>query len=250
MRFSGQGLFDGFGAVGLQIGSGVTAAPVNIVGGVRVVGSVSADAFQGDATAIHITDGANVPEIRNEDFIEASISHSVAATTDLATTASGILIDAGASVSTISNFGTLQATANSDNAKAYALRDLSGNVTSVLNEGVISAVVTPITAGLSLPSSTNLEPDIAIDLSAKHHRRGPDPNHQPDPDRGGGDHHHQLHRRGVDHRRPDHHHGDHDDHHHDHDRRGDDDHDNHHTDHARDCRRRAARQRPPTPCRS
>ncbi len=88
------------------------------------------------------------------------------ATTDPVATSSGILIDAGANVTSINNYGTLQASANGDNMKAYAIHDLSGSVSSVLNEGVISAVVTPVTANLALPSSTNTEPTVALDLSA------------------------------------------------------------------------------------
>ena len=158
---AGEGVYDGVTATGLLVGSGAT-----ITGGVRVVGSVSADSFEADATAIHIGSGANVAEIRNEDFIESSISHSVVATTDPQATSSGILIDAGANVGAITNYGTLQASANGDNMKAYAIRDLSSaGLTSVLNEGVIRAVVTPVTANLALPSATNLQPTIALDLS-------------------------------------------------------------------------------------
>ncbi len=163
---AGEGVYDGVTASALQIGSGAANSGVNIAGGVRVVGSISADSFEADATAIHISSGAVVPTIQNEDFIESSISHSVVATTDPVATSSGILIDAGANVTSINNYGTLQASANGDNMKAYAIRDLSGSVSSVLNEGVISAVVTPVTANLALPSSTNTEPTVALDLSA------------------------------------------------------------------------------------
>ena len=158
---AGEGVYDGVTATGLLVGSGAT-----INGGVRVVGSVSADSYEADATAIHIGSGANVAQIRNEDFVESSISHSVVATTDPIATSRGILIEGGATVGAINNYGTLQASANGDNMKAYAIQDLSGSVTSVLNEGVIRAVVTPVTANLALPSATNLEPTVALDLSA------------------------------------------------------------------------------------
>ena len=165
---AGEGVYDGVGATALQIGSGSTSAPVNLVGGVRVVGSISADSFLANATAIHIEAGGNVPEIRNEDFIESSISSSVASGTNLAgldtpnAASTAILIDAGANVGSISNYGTLQASANGDAFTAAAVRDLSGKITNVLNEGVISAIVTPATAGLTLsPGST-----VALDLQA------------------------------------------------------------------------------------
>ena len=161
---AGEGVYDGVAATGLQVGSGIT-----ITGGVRVVGSIAADSFEADATAIHVLSGATVPEIRNEDFIEASVSNSVVAasnpvsTLNPAAVSSGILIDQGATVSTITNYGTLQASANGDAMKAVAIRDASTNgLSSVLNEGVISASVTPVTANLALPSSVNT----ALDLSA------------------------------------------------------------------------------------
>ncbi len=158
---AGEGVYDGIAATGLQVGAGT------INGGVRVVGSVAADSFEADATAIHILSGANVAQIRNEDFIESSISHSVVATTDPVATSTGILIDAGGTVNSINNYGTLQASANGDNMKAYAIRDLSATgLSSVLNEGVIRASVTPVTANLALPSSSNTEPNVALDLSA------------------------------------------------------------------------------------
>ena len=164
---AGEGVYDGVTATGLQIGSGSAAAPVTFVGGVRVVGSVSADSFLANATAINILAGSNVPEIRNEDFIEASVSSSVATGTNLAgidnpnAVAGGLLIQPGANVGAITNYGTLQASANGDTMTAFAVKDLSGSVSSVLNEGVISAVVTPITPGLILPSGATT----ALDLS-------------------------------------------------------------------------------------
>ena len=166
-EISGEGVFDGVSATGLQIGSGNTATPVTVTGGVRVVGSVSADSFVADATAIHIISGGIVPEIRNEDFIESSVANSSVTGTNYAGTANlnaastGILIDAGAQVSTISNFGILQATANGDTMTAAAVRDASGSVSNVLNEGVISAVVTPVTSELTLAAGS----DVALDLS-------------------------------------------------------------------------------------
>ncbi len=167
---AGEGVYDGVAATALQVGAntGSGGGAVNLVGGIRVVGSIAADSFLANATAIHITAGATVPEIRNEDFIESSISNSVAsgtnlAGTDIATSAStAILIDKNATVGTISNYGTLQATANGDSYTAAAVRDLSGSVSNVLNEGVISTVITPLTAGLTLPSGSTT----ALDLSA------------------------------------------------------------------------------------
>ncbi len=158
---SGQGVYDTVPATGLQIGTN-NGAGVSIAGGVRVVGSVSAQSFEANATAIDIKQGSIVPEIRNENFIAASISHSVVATNFPAgIVATGIQIESGANVGSISNFGTLEASANGDHMTAVAVRDASGSVTNILNEGVISAGVTPVTAGLVLPTGSTT----ALDLS-------------------------------------------------------------------------------------
>ena len=231
---AGEGLFDGVTATGLQIGTGLANSSVTVEGGVRIVGSVSADTFEADATAIHLYAGANVAEIRNEDFIEASVSNSVVASTDTAGTvntnavSSGIVIENGAHVGTITNFGTIQATANGDTMQAYGVQDLSGSVTKIVNEGVISATVTPITANLTLPSTANTEPNIALDLRANTSGVELDQMVNPNPI----DHH-----GGPDHRDRDHHHHGH--HHH----RGRDDHDDdHHAHLSADRRRHPARQ--------
>jgi hypothetical protein len=163
---TGQGTYDGVSATGLQIGSNNVNAPVTLTGGVRITGSVSADSYLANATAINILAGANMNEIRNEDFIEASVSNSSAsATNNFAGTdnpnaiATGISIASGATVSVLSNYGSLLASANGNSMSTTAVVDYSGTLTKVLNEGVISAVVTPTTTGL-------VEPDgIALDLS-------------------------------------------------------------------------------------
>jgi hypothetical protein len=165
---SGEGTYDGVTASALQIGSGDTTRQVSVVGGVRVVGSVSADSFLANATAINILAGATVPEIRNENFIESSISNSVATGANTAglvnanAVSTGISIAQGATVSTLSNYGTLQATANGDTMKAVAVVDSGGKLSNILNEGVISATVTPVTSGLVTPNGA----DTALNLQS------------------------------------------------------------------------------------
>ena len=164
---AGEGTYDGVNAVGLQIGSNTGGGRVNFVGGVRVVGSISADSYLANATAINILAGSNVPEIRNEDFIESSVSNSVATGTNYAgqdnlnAIATGIYIAPNATLTSLTNYGTLQATANGDAMRAMAVNDQSGTVTNVLNEGVISATVVPVTTGLVPTSSLTT----ALDLS-------------------------------------------------------------------------------------
>jgi hypothetical protein len=160
---SGFGVYDGVQANGLQIGTG--SEPVTIDGGVRVVGSVTADSYEANATAIHINAGATVPTIQNEDFIEASVSHSVLApSVDPSTAAAyGILVEQGGSLSSIVNIGTIQSSVTGDNMSAYGIvnKSTTGGTTSLLNEGVISATVTQNNTGDAVTGKA-----VAIDLSA------------------------------------------------------------------------------------
>ena len=160
---AGIGVYDGVSATGLQIGTGT--GTVSIAGGVRVVGSVTADSYEANATAIHLLGGATVPAIQNEDFIEASVSHSALVTSpDPSTAASyGILVESGASLSTITNIGTIQSSVTGDNMSAYGIvdRNTTGGVTTLTNEGVISATITPENTGDAVNGKS-----VAIDLSA------------------------------------------------------------------------------------
>ena len=192
---SGQGVYDGVAATGLLVGTGAT-----ITGGVRVVGSISADSFEANATAIHIYGGANVAEIRNEDFIEASISHSVVATTDpVVNLASG----------------------HPDRRRRqcrhdHQLRHSSGHRQRRQHEGLRGpgpvgqrpdlgaergrdqrASVTPVTVQPGAPLLHQYRAERGAGPQRQHHRLQPDPGGQPEPDRGGGQHHHQLLRRTV-----------------------------------------------------
>jgi hypothetical protein len=183
------GTYDGVTATALQIGGPITTTnnagqpvagnsqSVNFTdasggGGVRVVGSINASSYDATATAISIGAGATVPTILNQDFIDSTISHSTLALTTplLATygttsepisTAYAILIGTGASVTTINNVGTISAAATGDNASAVAIRDLSGTVTYVINQGVIES---QIAAGVTGDATTGSI--IALDLRA------------------------------------------------------------------------------------
>jgi hypothetical protein len=160
---SGQGVYDGVSATGLDIGVGNTG--VTIAGGMNVIGSVTAQAYQADATAIHLERGATVPTIellqgtytveRGQGIIGATV------TSAGANTATAILIDAGASVSTLNNFGTLTATGTGDTVNAQVVIDRSGTISKVENTGAITAVLTAAEAG-----GVTTGKAVALDLSA------------------------------------------------------------------------------------
>jgi len=178
------GTYDGVTATALQIGGSITTTnyqgvtttsnsqAVNLSGGVRIVGSVNASSYDANATAINIGVGATVPTILNQDFIDATIAHSTlalttpllstyASTSEPTSTAYAILIGAGANVGAINNVGTISAAAQGDNASAVAIRDLSGTVTNVINQGVIES---QIAAGVTGDPTTGSV--VALDLSA------------------------------------------------------------------------------------
>ncbi len=158
------GTYDGVAATALQIGAADGTGSVNMGGGVRVVGAINASSYDADATGIHLTAGGSSAEIRNEGFIESTVNHSTLDTTGsnaTAATAYGILIDPGATAPKLTNYGFLTASGVGDNASAAAVLDKSGSVNSVLNEGEISASLSPGVAG-----NANSGTLTALDLSA------------------------------------------------------------------------------------
>ncbi len=158
-EINGFGTYDGVSATALQIGTG--DGEVTIDGGIRIAGSINAESYEADSTAIHIMDGATVPEILNEDYIESTVLRSTLSTTEIAASAYGIEIEAGANVSSLVNIGTIQASVEGDNKSAYAVVDKSGTLSSILNEGIISAAISPTATGDATTGST-----VALDLSA------------------------------------------------------------------------------------
>jgi uncharacterized protein with beta-barrel porin domain len=140
---TGSGLYTGVDANAVVIGG--LGGTVSVATGMRVNGSVTAASLNGNATAIRVGSGATVPAIQIGGSVTAS-GASVAGQSSRA-----VVIDAGGSVSTITNSGTIKSTAGTA-AAAIGIVDLSGSVTTVNNSGTISA------SG----GATN----VAIDLSA------------------------------------------------------------------------------------
>ena len=141
----GYGIYDGVDANGLAIGG--LGGAVSIAGGIGVAGTVAAISYDSNATALRLGSGASTGTI--------DISGTIAATGASleGTSARALVIDAGASVDNIVVTGTVAAAALSeDNGTAIAILDSSGTVSSLSNNGRISA-----SGGLS---------NIAIDMSA------------------------------------------------------------------------------------
>ncbi|WP_242123001.1 autotransporter domain-containing protein [Sphingobium sp. Sx8-8] len=142
---AGYGIYDGVDANGLVVGG--LGGDVSLTQGLLVSGTVGAVSYDSNATALRLGSGTTADTIQ--------ISGAVGGTgSSLAgTSARGLVIDAGATSSTVINSGTISARALSTTVgTAIAFVDSSGTVSTLSNSGSISA-----TGGVS---------NIAIDMSA------------------------------------------------------------------------------------
>ena len=149
----GNGVFDGNGGNALQIGAGGHA--VQIDGGAHIIGTVTADGFEADATSTHILAGAQVPKIANDGSILASV------TSAKASASTSLLIDAGANVPTLNNTGTISSGLTGDLGSSYAIVDKSGSLTTITNDRFILTNIVPAASGDVTQGKT-----VAIDVSA------------------------------------------------------------------------------------
>jgi hypothetical protein len=126
---NGLGVYSGVSATGISIGG--TGHAVNVAGGMTILGTVAADSRDTNATGIHIGAGAGVPQI----LVGGTVSAKGGGTAGSA--AQAVVIDAGATVSAISNSGTIVATRAGDTGTAAAIVDHSGTLALVQNNGQI-----------------------------------------------------------------------------------------------------------------
>lgn len=129
-----QGVYDAVTANAVVIG-GNPGQTVDIAGGVRNEGTISALAFDANATAVRFGTGAIAPSMVNTSAITAGSN------SDLATTTTAIQIDAGASVGSLVNSGNILASTGGGVANTFAVRDFSGSLTSITNNRSIQATI-------------------------------------------------------------------------------------------------------------
>jgi hypothetical protein len=167
-------------------GLGVDASPTTTLeGGLHSTGSISATAYQANATAIQLGAGASAPAIVNDGTILASSTQENSATAPLAVeigngpgtitiptpksvTVTGILINAGASVTSISNSQSITAELTGTGGvggNATAIEDYSGTLSNVSNTGNITAELNQTYIVSQMPGKST-----AIDIS---NGRGP-----------------------------------------------------------------------------
>lgn len=136
-----NGTLDNISATALRIGTSAGFA-TTIENGIRLQGSTTAIAYNNDAQAIHLMDGADADAIINSGSILASTNaKSGTGAAEGAFTAYGVRIDAGASVNSLANTGAITVVANGERGDAIAVWDGEGDLTSFTNTGRITAVV-------------------------------------------------------------------------------------------------------------
>ena len=129
-----QGVYDGVAANGIVIG-GNAGQTVDLAGGMRSEGTIVSLSFDADSTALRFGEGATALNVVNSGSITAGSN------SDLETISTGVQIDAGATVNSFVNSGTILGTTGGGTADAFAIRDLSGTLTSITNSRSIQATV-------------------------------------------------------------------------------------------------------------
>ncbi|MBB4632701.1 autotransporter outer membrane beta-barrel domain-containing protein [Sphingosinicella soli] len=127
-------------AIRVTGGNGFTAS---VGGGIsnQAGAGITASAIDAAASGIRVGDGGIAPEIVNGGRITVRGSRTANSdgTFGAGGNAYGIRLDSGASVSSVTNSGTIQASSNGDNRTAYGIYSAAG-ISSITNSGTIQAV--------------------------------------------------------------------------------------------------------------
>ncbi len=132
------GVYDGVSATGMQIG-GATGQSTVIANGIHNSGAISATAAKAGAVGIHLTAGARADTLQNEGGLAA------AATSETTDKVRGLLIDQGASMTTVNVgvYGQINASLEGEKGTAVAIDDQSGTLRNITNAGKIVASIAP-----------------------------------------------------------------------------------------------------------
>jgi len=107
-----------------------------IAGGVRLSGSLSASAYEAQATGLRLKSGAVADTLWNTGAISAY------STSEGDYSARGLVIEDGASMTSLINAGGILASVSGEAGTAYAVLDKAGTLSSIVNTGSIAAYVT------------------------------------------------------------------------------------------------------------
>src|SRR5215217_782094 len=170
-----NGVFDNFDATAIQIGSGQSSAfTTTLEGGMRVQGTVTAQAYNANARSFYLSRGAIADQIDLEGITFSVVAaNSKPMATEGAFTAVGLLIDQGAVVNRVVHKGTTTVIANGEKSDAVAIRDLGGELDYIENTGKIITIVNATDDTLDTDDADN-DPsnevvtgkNIAIDVAA------------------------------------------------------------------------------------
>lgn len=183
---SADGVYDGKAATAVQIGVDPLFA-TTLTGGIRNDGSIGSRSFQADAFGVVLNGGAALGGdgvLWNDGQITSQVLINSAPLPPIVLppgtpgfegvfTATGILLQAGSTATTIRNDGVIAAAVFGENSDAVAIRDLSGTLDAINNTGRIQAVITPTDDALDTDDE-DLDPNnetiqgkrIAIDVAA------------------------------------------------------------------------------------
>lgn len=129
------GIYDGISATAIQLGG--FGGAVNVDGGVRLSGAVTSNSAKADSIGLRLGAGAAAPILNVAD---GSIK-STATATD-AVNVRAVQVDAGASLASIYNSGTVSSALTSNKGSSTAILDASGTVREVVNARTIAATIT------------------------------------------------------------------------------------------------------------
>ena len=163
---SAAGVYDNVEAHTVQIGG--LGGAVTIANGIDQRGTVSASSVfvhpnaLKTTTALEIGSLATTPQLINTGSISTTVSNIGAVAADISPTTYGVRIDAGASVPTFVNSGTIVVGIAGTYGNVTAVSDQSGSLTSITNTGIISASVAtgdvdikPVSAPVALDLRSN-----------------------------------------------------------------------------------------------
>lgn len=154
----------GLDATGIRIGGGGVAT--TLAGGIssQVTAAIAVSSADASATGIHLLTGANVPTILNEGTLSVASSQSAAVgSTPVGKggPAYGIVIDQGATLTSLTNSGTIsvQGVGNTTSASgttfagASGIVDQSGTLGLITNTGTITTLSGGTTTAIDLTAS-------------------------------------------------------------------------------------------------
>ena len=145
---TGNGVYTGVNANGIVVGG--LGRAVDLAGGMTIVGTVQTRATGASATSIRVGSGTSAPQI----VVSGTVNAEGGGTAT--TSAQAIAIDAGATVTSLTNSGTIVAARLGDAGTAAGIVDRSGTLALIENSGFIGVVDV---AGLGVNG-------IAFDLSS------------------------------------------------------------------------------------